>query len=101
MPFGADLAYESDSQPFIFIVFQPNFKDFDILGEKLVSCGMDHSLKIWSLETDAIKKVKLNLVFILFCLFASRRKFSFVCVWLGNCIVFTRVQSLIWEPVHV
>ena len=33
------------------------FKDFDILGEKMVSCGMDHSLKIWSLETDAVKKV--------------------------------------------
>ena len=33
------------------------FKDFDILGEKMVSCGMDHSLKIWSLETDAMKKV--------------------------------------------
>ncbi|KAL9968870.1 hypothetical protein ACROYT_G021013 [Oculina patagonica] len=30
--------------------------DFDILGEKMVSCGMDHSLKIWSLETDAMKK---------------------------------------------
>ena len=45
-----------------------------------MSCGMDHSLKIWSLETDAVKKVKLNLVFVLFCLFASRRKFSFLCV---------------------
>ena len=33
-------------------------KDFDILGEKMVSCGMDHSLKIWSLETDAMKKVR-------------------------------------------
>ncbi|XP_068757050.1 polycomb protein eed-like [Montipora capricornis] len=30
--------------------------DFDILGEKMVSCGMDHSLKIWSLETAAIRK---------------------------------------------
>lgn len=36
------------------------FKDFDILGEKMVSCGMDHSLKIWSLQTDAVKKVKSN-----------------------------------------
>ena len=36
-----------------------------------MSCGMDHSLKIWSLETDAIKKVKLNLVFVLFCLVLS------------------------------
>lgn len=45
-----------------------------------MSCGMDHSLKIWSLETDAVKKVKLNLVFVLFCLFASRLKFSLLCV---------------------
>ena len=45
-----------------------------------MSCGMDHSLKIWSLETDAIKKVKLNLVFVLFCLCASRLKFYFLCV---------------------
>ena len=36
-----------------------------------MSCGMDHSLKIWSLETDAIKKVKLNLVFVLLCLVLS------------------------------
>ena len=52
-----------------------------------MSCGMDHSLKIWSLETDAIKKVKLNLVFVLFCLFASRLKFSFLCVLFENQIL--------------
>ena len=23
----------------------------------MVSCGMDHSLKIWSLETEAMRKV--------------------------------------------
>lgn len=32
-------------------------KDFDILGTKLISCGMDHSLKIWNLETDKLKEV--------------------------------------------
>ena len=52
-----------------------------------MSCGMDHSLKIWSLETDAVKKVKLNLVFVLFCLFASRLKFSFLCVLFENQIL--------------
>ena len=52
-----------------------------------MSCGMDHSLKIWSLETDAVKKVKLNLVFVLFCLFASRLKFYFVCVLFENQIL--------------
>ena len=32
-------------------------QDFDILGARLVSCGMDHSLKIWWIETEKIKKV--------------------------------------------
>ena len=57
-----------------------------------MSCGMDHSLKIWSLETDAVKKVKLNLVFVLFCLFASRLKFSFLCVLFENQIL-NRISS--------
>eukprot|EP00112_Aurelia_sp_Birch-Aquarium-sp1_P017205 Seg397.19 transcript_id=Seg397.19/GoldUCD/mRNA.D3Y31 product="Polycomb protein eed-A" protein_id=Seg397.19/GoldUCD/D3Y31 len=30
--------------------------DFDILGTKLVSCGMDHSLKVWSLDTEEYKQ---------------------------------------------
>ncbi|XP_028410311.1 polycomb protein eed-like [Dendronephthya gigantea] len=30
--------------------------DFDILGTRIISCGMDHSLKIWSLDEEKIKK---------------------------------------------
>jgi polycomb protein EED len=30
--------------------------DFDICGEFIVSCGMDHSVKIWSLRKPAIAK---------------------------------------------
>ena len=29
----------------------------------MVSCGMDHSLKIWSLETDAVRKVHQSNLF--------------------------------------
>ena len=29
-------------------------KDFNLSGNRVVSCGMDHSLKIWSLETSSI-----------------------------------------------
>lgn len=28
--------------------------DFDLLGEKIVSCGMDHSLKIWQLKKQKL-----------------------------------------------
>ena len=38
------------------------FEDLDILGSKLVSCGMDHSLKIWSLEIDEFKKVRMAIL---------------------------------------
>ena len=30
-------------------------QDFNIQGTKLISCGMDHSLKIWSVDTDKIR----------------------------------------------
>ena len=40
-------------------------KDLDILGSKLVSCGMDHSLKIWSLEKDEFKKVRMVVLFLI------------------------------------
>ncbi|UYV71372.1 EED [Cordylochernes scorpioides] len=29
--------------------------DFDLLGTKIISCGMDHSLKIWQLDSDKIQ----------------------------------------------
>ena len=30
-------------------------QDFHILGGSIVSCGMDHSLKLWQLDTSEIK----------------------------------------------
>lgn len=30
--------------------------DFNLTGTKIVSCGMDHSLKVWSLEKEGIKR---------------------------------------------
>nr|KAG5708869.1 hypothetical protein BaRGS_009278 [Batillaria attramentaria] len=32
-------------------------KDFNLSGSKIVSCGMDHSLKMWRLDTSEIKDV--------------------------------------------
>jgi len=29
--------------------------DFDLMGEKIMSCGMDHSLKMWNLKTQRIE----------------------------------------------
>ena len=29
--------------------------DFDMLGEKIISCGMDHSLKIWNFGDQNIQ----------------------------------------------
>jgi polycomb protein EED len=31
--------------------------DFNFDTTKVVSCGMDHSLKVWSLETEAVQDV--------------------------------------------
>ncbi|KAF4523000.1 hypothetical protein B566_EDAN007430 [Ephemera danica] len=30
--------------------------DFDLLGKRIMSCGMDHSLKLWSLDKDHIRE---------------------------------------------
>ncbi|XP_076304763.1 polycomb protein eed-like isoform X2 [Tachypleus tridentatus] len=30
--------------------------DFDLLGQKILSCGMDHSLKLWRLDTEILQK---------------------------------------------
>lgn len=31
------------------------FQDFDLLGTKIMSCGMDHSLKLWNLTKPEMK----------------------------------------------
>lgn len=30
-------------------------QDFDLLGEKIMSCGMDHSLKLWRIDSDRMQ----------------------------------------------
>ncbi len=30
--------------------------DFDIRGRYIVSCGMDHSLKLWRIDTEALRE---------------------------------------------
>lgn len=32
------------------------WQDFDLLGEKIMSCGMDHSLKLWRIDSDRMLK---------------------------------------------
>ncbi|XP_043927943.1 polycomb protein EED [Protopterus annectens] len=31
-------------------------KDYDLLGEKIMSCGMDHSLKLWKINSERMRK---------------------------------------------
>jgi polycomb protein EED len=31
-------------------------QDFDLLGEKIMSCGMDHSLKLWTINSERMQK---------------------------------------------
>lgn len=37
----------------MFFVF--SLQDFDLLGEKIMSCGMDHSLKLWRINSDRMQ----------------------------------------------
>lgn len=32
-----------------------SFQDFDLLGKRIMSCGMDHSLKLWKIDKDYIQ----------------------------------------------
>ena len=29
--------------------------DFDLSGDHIMSCGMDHSLKLWRINTEALQ----------------------------------------------
>lgn len=31
-------------------------QDFDLLGNRIMSCGMDHSLKLWKLDKESMKE---------------------------------------------
>lgn len=32
------------------------WQDFDLLGNRIMSCGMDHSLKLWRLDKDSMNE---------------------------------------------
>ena len=36
--------------------FLLQFQDFDLQGKRIISCGMDHSLKVWRLDKENIEK---------------------------------------------
>lgn len=36
------------------------FQDFDLEGKRIISCGMDHSLKLWRLDTEALESAIKN-----------------------------------------
>lgn len=38
------------------LFFIPLLQDFDLLGEKIMSCGMDHSLKLWRINSERMQK---------------------------------------------
>lgn len=40
----------------LFYFFSFHLQDFDLLGQKIVSCGMDHSLKIWEINEEKVRK---------------------------------------------
>lgn len=33
-----------------------SFQDFDLLGNRIMSCGMDHSLKLWCLNKESMNE---------------------------------------------
>ncbi|GBN13361.1 Polycomb protein EED, partial [Araneus ventricosus] len=91
--------------------------DFDLLGEKIVSCGMDHSLKIWDLNAPQVRNAvkecyeynpsKTNKPFNTlkqhFPLFTTRDiHMNYVdCVrWMGNLILSKSCENCIicWKP---
>lgn len=37
------------------LFFWSLLQDFDLLGEKIMSCGMDHSLKLWRIDSDRMQ----------------------------------------------
>lgn len=91
--------------------------DFDLLGQKIMSCGMDHSLKLWKLDTDQFHKaIRESHVY---CPSKSQRPFPTVrqhypdfttrdihrnyvdCVrWLGNFVLSKSCENCIvcWKP---
>jgi polycomb protein EED len=94
--------------------------DFDMVGEKIVSCGMDHSLKIWNFNTQQIKesielsyqngkngsKTTFPTVNCHFPEFSTRdvhRNYVDCCRWFGNFIISKSCENSIvcWKPGHL
>lgn len=42
------------------LLFNMNFQDFDLNGNRIMSCGMDHSLKLWRLDKETMKETIKN-----------------------------------------
>lgn len=91
--------------------------DFDLLGTRIVSCGMDHALKFWSLENDKIKKAisdshshgtdeikrTFNTLAVHYPEFSTRdihRNYVDCCVWLGDLVLSKSCdnQVVCWQP---
>jgi len=91
--------------------------DFDILGTRIVSCGMDHSLKFWSLEKPKVKqaiadsrkynaeqtKTTFNTLAVHYPEFTTRdvhRNYVDCCVWLGDLVLSKSCdnQVVCWQP---
>lgn len=91
--------------------------DFDLLGQKIVSCGMDHSLKIWEINEEQVKNAiresyeynpsKTNKPFNTlkqhFPIFTTRDiHMNYVdCVrWMGNLVLSKSCENCIicWKP---
>jgi len=91
--------------------------DFDIMGTRIVSCGMDHSLKFWSLESEKIKqtiedshtynidekKETFPTLAVHYPEFTTRdvhRNYVDCCVWLGDLVLSKSCdnQVVCWKP---